>query len=328
MNGKFLIDGLNSWDNFGMFVADDGYKDLLVYAPSKEVNISNFREVDGITAVFDKVYLKNKPVNINFAIIGSVDKYKEFINVISNKAYHEFNFIDLGITEKLRFVAEKKMNHNEKFNLVTIEFSDDFPFKKLKSYSLPTSNIPKSNIEIGYYDEQLGENVFVNLSSYGIRSLNGLNNQVHKNSDAKKATSVQNREMTSVFYPNDDIKFNGKDITLNLLMKAKNQSDFWAYYREFQRLLCYDGIKKIYIYDTDVLFWFYYLNSNVIKFSNNGGRYWLVFSIMIRILDYVLPSDFILQEEDVVVDIGGGISYIKEGRKITTENLKYIKVEL
>jgi hypothetical protein len=311
MISNFTIDGING-STFNMFVSEDGNKDLLMYAPTKEVNISNYKEVDGITADLTEVYLKNKTVNINFGILGSIEQYRAFIDKIRDKAYHTFEFSQIGLTEKLRYISESKLNNNDKFTLVTVQFADDFPRKyqeDLLSYLPPQPPIPQppivpvSNLEIDG----------INLQRYGLRVLGGTLDSILKNPKAKQGTTTSNRTMDSVFYADTDTKFEGKEITINLLMKARDLSEFWQNYTEFQRILCSNGVKKLYDADMPATFWFYYKSCAVKDFSPTG-KIWFTFSITISILSYILGDDILLATED--------------NQFILTENNKYIKVNV
>lgn len=291
MQSSFLIDGLDSFEHFGMIVTEGGYNDLVVYAPTKEVNISNYKEVDGITADLSNVCLKNKLVNIRFGILGSIDKYRNFIKKISDKAYHTFGFMQIGLTEKLRYVSESSFSYNGKFTLATVQFSDDFPKKWYsETWMIPTEIkpfVPISNLEIND----------INIACYGLRNLSGALDSILRTPKAKAGTTIENRIMDSVFYDNTDIKLEGKEISINLLMKARDMAEFWEQYREFQRLLCTYGAKKLYHADLNSTFWFYFKSCSVKEFSPIG-KIWFTFSITLQILSYVMGGDTLLITEE------------------------------
>jgi hypothetical protein len=224
MNGEFLIDGLNSLTTFGIIVSYGGYRDIDMYAPTKDVNISSYKEIDGIAADLSEVYLKNKTIKINFAILENREiesredgRYTGFLRHIRDKSYHDYTFIDLGITERLRYVSESKIDITEKFTSVTIEFADDFPKKYENETPILTNIIPAQRIEI---DD-------INLSLYGIRLVGENTNEILKNAKAKHHLERTNSGMDSVKYTNNNVTFEGKEITISLLMRANDLTTFW-----------------------------------------------------------------------------------------------------
>jgi len=319
MNGIFLIDGINAYDNYGMIVALGGYRDLACYAATKDVNYSNYKEINGITADLTEVYLKNKSVKINFAILGDVEKYNSFIKKISDKSYHIFDFLDLGITEKLRYVSESKIEYCNTFTNVTVEFSDDFPVKYSTSTQPeedaeepieedgeePTSNtpefqmaealelpispniVPAGNIEING----------VNLSDYGIRVIGNNIDSILQNPKGKQHLLQTNSKMDSVVYTDNDVTLEGKEIKLNLLMRANNIAQFWNNYRAFQRAIATAGEKTMYLVDKDNYYYFLFKSCSVKEFTFEP-KIWFEFSLNVLVLAYILDDDYLLITED------------------------------
>lgn len=190
MNGNFLIDGIDAYNTFGMIVSQGGYRDIAMFAPTKDVKISNYKEIDGVTADLSEVYLKNKNVKINFAVLADISKYREFRNAISDKSYHDFTFTDLGITERLRYISESKLDYVETFTNVTIEFTDDFP---VKHHDVKNEN--ESPVNPNIFPNGIMELNDINLTQYGIRVLGGNLNEILKNAKSKQHLTQTNALM-------------------------------------------------------------------------------------------------------------------------------------
>ena len=294
-----------------MIVSLGGYKDIAMFAPIKDVKISKYNEIDGLTADLEEVHLNNKTVKINFAILGSIDNYRKFIRKISDKSYHDFTFSDLGITERLRYINENKIDTTEKFTNVTVEFADDFPVKQgVESQEIGGTPViapinpnivPRQNMDI---DD-------VNLSVYGIRIIGSNINEIHKNAKAKQHLTQSNAIMDSVKYADNNVTFEGKEVTLNLLMRANNLNTFWNNYRAFQRAISTPKQKTLYVVDADSYFYFFYKSCTVKEFTVTP-KIWFEFSLKLQIMSYVLEDDFLLvTEEDEPVKTEDDINTIK-----------------
>ena len=66
MKGKLIINGIDAYVRYGVFVEQYGYKALVQYPALKSVESNNWPEEDGIEADLSSPVLDTKSFNISF----------------------------------------------------------------------------------------------------------------------------------------------------------------------------------------------------------------------------------------------------------------------
>jgi len=223
MTGRLIIDTVDAYTAFGVFVTEGGYKDLMAYPDLKPVEVNDWWEHDGVEADLSAPALDVKSFPISFAHTGYEPRLNEFIAHITDGAYHDFEFADLGLTFRLRLESQSAYDLLRGLGLFSLSFSDDFPLKDYV-YVAPANGIARS--EGNTLDD-------VDFSEYGITVLEGTAADVLKIA-AIKGNLLQNASgLYGAAYDGEFVKMGKKEIRLNLLIRATTLSDLWNNYYAF-----------------------------------------------------------------------------------------------
>ncbi|MEG2282374.1 MAG: hypothetical protein RSB93_04020, partial [Rikenellaceae bacterium] len=108
---NLLIDGIDVYATYGIFITYGCYNNLISYpALKKPILVNNWAEEDGEDVDLTSMVLDHKEFDLSFAT-QQQDKVFVFIQMLSAKTYHEFNFGDLNRVYTLRLLSQpnKKM---------------------------------------------------------------------------------------------------------------------------------------------------------------------------------------------------------------------------
>ena len=268
MTGKLYIDGVDIYLLYGIFVTQNGYNELIAYPPLKTVESNDWQEDDGIEVDLSAPALDTRELTIRFAYHGNIGKFNSFIELLSDGAYHDFNFADIGRIYRLRLVSQSNMSRTCDLHVLALRFADDFPLSGY-SYVAPLSSlVPLKSYKI---DEK-------NLSEYGVRILKGTDDEIAKSSEVKKNLLRNIKSENGVLYDGENVTFQTKDVKLNCLMMAGNLVEFWRNYNA----LLYDLVrpKERVLYANGKEYSCYYKSCNVVDFSP-VGKIWFHFSLVL-----------------------------------------------
>ena len=159
MTDRFYIDGKDAFTEYGVFVSEGGYNELIAYPSLKSVKSNDWQEEDGIEADLSDPVLDTKEFSMKFVFTGKNSRYGGFIELLSDKSYHTFNFREIGRTYRLRMVSHTNLDTALFLGFVTLRLADDFPLDGY-TYTAPASTVPP------YGDYELDGR---KLTDYGIR---------------------------------------------------------------------------------------------------------------------------------------------------------------
>ena len=221
MTGNLYIDGLDIYSLYRVFITDDGYKELVSFPPLKSVESNNWAEEDGEEFDLSAPVLNTRELSIKFACQGNNNLFSGFIKLLSNKAYHNFNFSEIGKTYRLRLVSHSDMKHSQSLRTFTLRFVDDFPLAGY-SYVAPQSN---TVYQRGYKLDNR------DLSAYGVYVLRGSDDEIQKVPAVKSALLQNIKSQSGAIYDDGGtVVFQTKEVKLNCLMLAYNLTEFWHNY--------------------------------------------------------------------------------------------------
>lgn len=180
MKNNLYIDGTDAFTRFGVFIAEGGHNEVVAFPALKAPEVSNdWAEYDGIEVDLSDPKLDLKEFEIKFAAIGDYRTGDLFV-LLSDGAYHTFEFREIQFTCRLRLVSEVSNLLYVGAKTFTLKFADDFPMNGY-IYQAPSSNtVPIQGYEINGVD----------FSVYGIRVLEGSEAQVLKAPVVKKICFV------------------------------------------------------------------------------------------------------------------------------------------
>ena len=218
MTGRTLIDGKDLWTAYGAFVTEGGYRGLVQFPSMKAVEYNDWQEEDGIEADLSNPVLDMKSVQIPFAFIGSVPDL--LLSALSDKGYHEWTFNEVGRAFTLRLVSAGTPVVAWNMRLLTLTFSDDLP---LDMETFVRGDLPSPSRSDGYLLDG------TDLSSYGVRILEGTRAELEKSPSVKPAMLRNISSVPGTVYDGDArVTYATKDITLHCLIRAGSLEQFWT----------------------------------------------------------------------------------------------------
>lgn len=290
MAGKLYIDSVDVHAKFGVFITDDGYKELVEYAPLKNVPSNNWQEEDGEEFDLSAPVLDSRELSVKFATHGSNSNLGAFIEMLSDKAYHMFEFKEIGRTYKLRLVSQPNLELYKRFGTFSLRFADDFPLciEEDKLYYPNSSILPVQGYEIDSVD----------LSAYGVRVLEGSRAEIEKSPSVKKNLLRNIESQSGALYADHEVTFETKEIRLNCLMRASSLSEFWNNYDALLYALIQSEHRRLFVSATGSEYPCYYKNSSVSRFYPKD-KIWFEFSLNLVFTSFRVGADeYILASEN------------------------------
>ena len=300
MTGKLYINGRDAFTDFGVFVHDGAYNELVSFPAMKDVTFNDWPEEDGVEVDLSAPRLDSKTFNITFCCVDT-SKIDDMIVALSWGVYHEFDFREIGVLRVLRLVSNPDIKTLAGLGKFTFGFADDFP---LNDYDyVPPTPIPSATQEGFEID---GER----LSTYGIWVLEGSRDNITQYPTVKQNLLVNTSTIQGAIYESEDAFLNQKDVDLKCLLKAPDAVTFWNNYNALLFDLTRPGERGFYFAITDKTYPCYYKNSQVDRFAKIGPDLWCEFTLTLAFTSFTVGETlYLLAAED--------------GALITTEDGQY-----
>ena len=268
MTGKLKIDEKDVYLLYGVFVTNNGYKDLLAFPPLKPVESNDWAEEDGEEVDLSAPALDTREFPIRFSFHGNDSNFGAFIELLSDGAYHDFDFSDLGKIYRLRLVSQPDMSLVSTLGVFSLRFADDFPTERYE-YADPVSSIvAKQGHELDGKD----------FSEYGVYILQGSDAEIRKSPPVKRNLLQNFKGENGVVYDGETVFFQTKEVKLNCLMRANDMTEFWRNYNALLFNLTRPGERTLYMDFLMDEYPCYYKNCAVSDFSPNG-KIWFQFTL-------------------------------------------------
>lgn len=291
MVGKLFIDGKDAFSEYGVFVEQYGYKALIQMPGFKNVTTTEWEEYDGEEADLMNPLLDSKTFGIQFCItdaVGAGDLYE----LISDKAYHIFEFKELARSYKLRLVSNPSYSTFIKAGKFTLNFSDDFPpvvpsdetdTEALDEYNMLLNESPLSSAPSGF--KQKGYTLDdVDFSLFGVYLTEGTVDNLHKAPEVRSNLKTDSKSIAGMKYDDVNVNYRAKDTVLNLFILADNIGDFWKRWNALFTILLQPEQRSIYMEDTLEDYECYYKSNSVTKFDIlPNGKIWCEFTVTMRL---------------------------------------------
>lgn len=217
MKGKFYIDGKDAFVTYGLFVANNGYNGLISFPAFKTIDTEDWAEDDGIEADLTAPVLNTREFSINF-YCKDYWQTMDFIALLSDLSYHEFNFVEVGCIRKLRLVSNTQKKIFKAMDSFTLSFADDFPMKDYTYVAPIPGGIPtQSAYEI---DD-------IPLYNYGVFLLDGSDAEIVKTPAIKKNLLIDLQSQAGATYDGENVVYQKKDVALKCWMRSKNAETMW-----------------------------------------------------------------------------------------------------
>lgn len=232
--GNFFIDYKNSFDHYGILIAEKGYTDIATPAPLKSIDFNDWPEEDGIEPDLSAPVLDARTISIPFVCVDKT-KVTNFFAQLSGAGYHTFDFAEINETLNLRFLSEsrvKRIGNGETFKLT---FSDD---QQLSNFDYQPPK-PQLAAPEGYALDS------VILSEYGINVSYDAEAELRRSAQVKKNNTIYSRYAPGVIYDTGVTYFKQADKRLHVLFRATNAENFWLNYKAFLYNLIRPGVRTL-----------------------------------------------------------------------------------
>lgn len=288
MTDRLFIDGKDAFAEFGVFVSEGGYNELAAFPPLKSVKSIDWQEEDGIDADLSAPVLDSKEFSMEFALSGAYYRLGAFVELLSDKAYHTFDFKEIGRTYRLRMVSHTNLDTALYLGFITLRFADDFPMDGY-TYAAPVSTIP------AYDDYEIDGRRF---TDYGVRVLGGTLAEVEK-SPAVKPNLLRNiGTQSGVIYDGERVTFKSKEVKVMCLMRAATLPELWRNYDALLFDLVRPEERRLYVDATGEEYPCHYKSCSVSEFYSTD-KIWLAFTLTLVFTSFRLNGEeFLLSAED------------------------------
>ncbi len=293
MRGQLYVDGNDVYADYGIYVVAGGWCELVAMPPLKDVDSNDWHEMDGEEADLSNPVLDTRNVTINFAVAnGGDDAFIEFIDLLSDGAYHEFNCACFNRTYTLRLVSQPNMDYAKILGLFSLKFADDFPLPNY-TYQAPQTTFPT-------FEDYLLDNA--PFTDYGVRILDGTLSSVMTYPEVKENMLRNINSVEGVIYDPLNVTFKSKDVKLYCLMRASTIDELWRNYDALLYDLTKPDEREITVDALDQDFPCYYKQCSVSEF-NFDGKIWMKFTLTMHFTRDVRlnGTQYVLATEDDIV---------------------------
>lgn len=285
MKNLLFIDGKDAFTEYGVFVEQYGYKQLIQFASFKKIDTTDWPDVDGIEADLTDPKLDTRSLQIQFCITDT--RYAEdLFDELSIGAYHIFEFRQLGKSYKLRMTSNGSFKSFIRLGKLTLTFSDDFPAVPTGThYALGKSGIRQVGFEIDGID----------ISQFGSYVLDGSEDSIRKAANTKDNLKISSKASAGVIFDASSLRFKSKDVTLKLLIDAPNITEFWKRYDGLFAVILKPESRYFYYAQLGNEYECYYKSMSVSKFDIlRSGKVWCEFSVTLVFSNYRPVGQYML----------------------------------
>lgn len=279
---RIIVDGVDTFDRFGVFALETGLNDLLAYPPLKPVEANDWHEQEGIDADLSAPRLNGREVTIKIGATGelgapqTIAKIEAFLAFLRQSVYRVFRFAFLGGREyTLRLVGEPNLTIAQALGFVTLKFADDYPLKGY-TYRAPLSGVPKS---YDYFIDRW------TLTDYGARVTEGTLAEFARRADIK--TGLTRNIATAHGVVGDSrgaVRQKSKEVKMRLHFRAETFAELWRNYDALLYDLTRPGARIVRVRDLGNRdYQAYYKSAQVTAFYPDD-RPWLDTTITLVIL--------------------------------------------
>lgn len=288
--GCLYIDGKDAYTEYGIYVVNDGWNELIAMPPLKAVPYNEWQEEDGIEADLSEPQLNIHEASLKIAVTTLYDGYVLLNEVLADGAYHEFDCREIGRKYTLRLVSMPSLSHIEDFGSVSIKFADDFPLPDYE-YAAPQSSLPTSD------DYCIDDKP---LTDYGAIVLKGIVAEIMKTPTVKPNLLRNIATKTGAIYDPKNVTYKSKDVKVKILMRAASLSQLWRNYDALLYDLIQPDERTLDIIDVAESYPCYYKSCQVNNFYPTG-KIWLEFTLTFAFIrDFRIGDEPLLASEDAL----------------------------
>lgn len=297
MRNNCYIDGISTWDKFGVWVTKGGYSDLLAFPALVVPEKNDWMEEDGIEVDLAEPKLQAKEITISFLASNPYISVVDFIVFISNPGYHTLRVPILNREWRLRLSTHtaNKVYQN----------ACDFSLKFIEDTPIGPANItlPDPGVIIRNNNYELDG---ISFADYGV-VVDIAKDELLKAPTVKKNLTRKVSTQNGQLYDVDHLVFSSKESTFKCHFKAASIEKFWQCYDAFFSALIQPDERLLYVDSLHETYPCYYKKSSGFKVLNLRGpvivefNLTLVFTVFrIKEMEYLLAAEdgrFIITED-------------------------------
>lgn len=308
MKNRLFIDGHDAFIEYGIFVEQGGYKQVIQFPAfkSSSIDTTEWLDDDGIEVDLESPQLDTRTLQIQFCITN-VRYAEDLFDELSIGAYHTFEFRDIKRTYRLRMTQNGSFKSKIKLGKLTLTFADDFPVMPTGDFYL----LGKTDIrQVGYEVDG------IDFSQFGAYILDGTDDSIRKAANVRENLKISTKDMRGVIYADSSVKFKSKDVTLKCLINCDGIDEFWRRYNALFAVILDANERRFYYSALGNEYQCYYKSMSVSKFDIiRRNHVWCEFSIVLTFIDYRLVGQYmLLAHEDfafVEVEVDGEPTLIR-----------------
>lgn len=255
MRNNCYIDGVSTWDRFGVWVTKGGYSDLLTFPALVDPDKNDWPEEDGIEVDLSDPRLQPKEITISFLASNPSVDVSDFIVFISTPGYHTLRVPILNREWNLRLSTHTANKVYQNACDFSLKFVEDVPICPA-NISLPDPGliIRNSSYELDG----------ISFADYGV-VVDIAKDELLKSPTVKKNLTRKVCTQDGQLYDVNHLVFSSKEVTFKCHFKAASIDKFWQCYDAFFNALIQPGERQLYWDYTGEEYSCYYKKSSGFK---------------------------------------------------------------
>ncbi len=140
MKGQLYIDNKDVFTELGVATLQGNYGELVAFPSSKTPDSNDWTEEDGKEFDLSSITLDSREFSLEFGFFSEW-KFNDFVALLSDSSYHDFNFPHLGRTFRLRLSSQNSFEIYSSIQRSKFTFANDFPRPDDYVYLEPVNTI-------------------------------------------------------------------------------------------------------------------------------------------------------------------------------------------
>lgn len=219
MTGRVLIDNVDIWEAYGVYVSEGGYNELLQWAPFKRISVVDWHEVDGVQPNLTNPKLDSRTFKLS--LWGTSQGLNAVVDKLRAHAYSRISFGSLGRQYKVRVVGASEVQGFPELANVELSLADDYPLSGY-NYTAPQRTITAINNSY-----KLDGTSF---SEYDVVLLDGTALSFQRPADIKENLITNLSTQDGAVCDNSKLYKKSYTATLRCLMRATTLEALWRNY--------------------------------------------------------------------------------------------------
>lgn len=217
---KLYIDGVDAFSEYGVYITESGYSQVLTWPSAKSVDGNDWAECDGIEEDLSEIFLDTRKIAVSLCFSASQAEFLSFFYMLNEKPIHRFSFSLIGREFNARVISTSGLEYALGLSTITITLECYESFFPLDDYGHLVAPLDKNGT---LPQTQLVKLDDVNLCRYDTLVLQGLLNTAMLPASTKDNLIVRRSRMHGAGYDSEgDVKVKSFEIRLSCLTKAES----------------------------------------------------------------------------------------------------------